>query len=76
MVFELFQYFEAGKHAVEAAVTQALPGVFRVAYGMITSGNLNQAFAGLLVFTGMAVLLWRGLWKIVAKVLWRHLSVV
>jgi hypothetical protein len=76
MVFELIQYFEAGKHALEVAVTQALPGVFGAAYGMITSGNLNQAFAGVLFFVGMGVILWRGLWKIVAKVLWRQLNVV
>ncbi|MCA9332199.1 hypothetical protein KC968_04680 [Candidatus Saccharibacteria bacterium] len=73
MVLEFMQYFEAGKHAMELAIVQALPGVFTTAFGMITSGDINQSVAGLLMLLGITLMLWRGVWKIVARVFSRRI---
>lgn len=74
MLFEFMQYLESGKHAMEFAIVQAIPGVFTTAFGMITSGDINQAIAGLLMLVGIALMLLRGVWKIVVKVFWRQLT--
>lgn len=74
MVLELIQYFEAGKHAMEFAIVQAIPGVFNAAFSMISSGDINQVVAGLLVLLGITLIILRGAWKIIAKVLWRQIT--
>lgn len=73
MVLEFLQYLEAGKHAMEFAIAQAIPGVYTTAFGMITSGDLNQSITGLLMLVGITLMLWRGVWKIVAKVFGRRI---
>lgn len=46
MLFEFMQYLESGKHAMEFAIVQAIPGVFTTAFGMITSGDRTFCICG------------------------------
>lgn len=71
MVLEFFQAIETGERAVESAITRAIPSVFGTAFQMIASGDTNQIIAGLLTLLGITLLVLGGLWKMVAKVLWR-----
>ena len=73
MLVDFIQYFETGKHSMESAIAQAIPGVFNNAFMMISSGDINQVIAGLLILLGITLMLCRGVWKIVAKTLLRQI---
>lgn len=72
MIIDFYQYYEKGKHAAEFAVVQAIPGVYNYGFSMITSGDVVQAIFGVLMLLGISLMLLYGVWKVVAKVLWRQ----
>lgn len=55
------------KNMLGNAFLHAIPGVYATGFGMIISGDSSHILTGILMVTGLTLLIVRGLWKILAS---------
>jgi len=63
-----YRIYETTKTAIDTMIVHNIPRVYADALVLITSGSQHKIIAGILMALGITLMIQRGLWKMILRV--------